>query len=95
MSFLSSLATAFKGGGQSRVPVSRGFVSPWASAFDVTPARSPFDYSREVGEAYLANPVAQRAVRTVAEGVGGAPIAYPDERLERLVECSCGSQPLL
>ncbi|MBY6127174.1 phage portal protein [Qipengyuania aquimaris] len=95
MSFLSSLATAFKGGGQSRVPVSRGFVSPWASAFDVTPARSPFDYSREVGEAYLANPVAQRAVRTVAEGVGGAPIAYPDEKLERLVECSCGSQPLL
>ena len=95
MSFLTSLATAFKGGGQSRVPVSRGFISPWATSFDATSGRSPFDYSREVGEAYLANPVAQRAVRIVAEGVGGAPIAYPDDRLERLVECSCGSQPLL
>ena len=95
MSFLTSLATAFKGGGQSRVPVSRGFISPWAAAFDTAPGRSAFDYSREVGEAYLANPVAQRAVRIVAEGVGGAPILWPDEKLQRLVECSCGSQPLL
>ncbi|EDL49061.1 phage portal protein [Erythrobacter sp. SD-21] len=95
MSFLTSLATAFKGGGQSRVPVSRGFVSPWATAFDATPGRAPFDYAREVGEAYLANPVAQRAVRIVAEGVGGAPVAWTDPRFEALVECSCGSQPLL
>ena len=55
MSFLTSLATAFKGGGQSRVPVSRGFISPWAASFDAAPGRSPFDYSLEVGEAYLAN----------------------------------------
>ena len=95
MSFLTSLATAFKGGGQSRVPVSRGFISPWAAAYDAAPGRSPFDYSREVGEAYLANPVAQRAVRIVAEGVGGAPVAWSDAKLEALVECSCGSQPLL
>ncbi|MBX7458914.1 phage portal protein [Qipengyuania sp. 1NDH17] len=95
MSFLTSLATALKGGGGSRVPVSRGFVSPWAAAFDAAPGRSTFDYSREVGEAYLANPVAQRAVRIVAEGVGGAPVAWSDAKLERLVECSCGSQPLL
>ena len=95
MSFLTSLASAFKGGGGSRVPVSRGFISPWATAFDVTPGRSPFDYSREVGTAYLANPVAQRAVRIVAEGVGGAPVTWSDEKLERLVDCSCGAQPLL
>ena len=100
MSFLTSLVSAFKGGGGARVPVSRGFVSPWshwgAAAFDGgPPGRSPFDYAREVGEAYLANPVAQRAVRIVAEGVGSAPIACADEQLAALIRCSCGAQPLL
>jgi len=100
MSFLTSLVSAFKGGGGARVPVSRGFVSPWshwgAAAFDGgPPGRSPFDYAREVGEAYLANPVAQRAVRIVAEGVGTAPIACADEQLAALIRCSCGAQPLL
>ncbi len=96
MSFLTSLVSAFKGGGGSRVPVSRGFVSPWATAFDGGPlGRAPFDYAREVAEAYLANPVAQRAVRIVAEGVGGAPLACADARLAKLLAASCGSQPLL
>ncbi len=100
MSFLTSLVSAFKGGGGGRVPVSRGFVSPWsqwgASAFDGgPPGRGAFDYAREVGEAYLANPVAQRAVRIVAEGVGGAPLACADERLAALIRCACGAQPLL
>ncbi|MEX0342230.1 MAG: phage portal protein [Erythrobacter sp.] len=96
MSFLTSLVSAFKGGGGSRVPVARGFVSPWASSFDGGPLqRSPFDYSREVAEAYLANAVAQRSVRIVAEGVGGAPLACADQRLAKLLACSGGSQPLL
>ena len=100
MSFLTSVVSAFKGGGGARVPVSRGFVSPWshwgATAFDGgPPGRSPFDYAREVAEAYLANPVAQRAVRIVAEGVGTAPIACADEQLSALIRCSCGAQPLL
>ena len=100
MSLLTSLVSAFKGGGGARVPVSRGVVSPWshwgATAFDGgPPGRSPFDYAREVGEAYLANPVAQRAVRIVAEGVGSAPIACANEQLEALIRCSCGAQPLL
>ena len=96
MSFLTSLVSAFKGGGGSRVPVARGFISPWATAFDGGPlARSPFDYAREVAEAYLANPVAQRSVRIVAEGVGSAPVACDDTRLAKLLARSCGSQPLL
>ncbi len=95
MSFLTSLASAFKGGGGSRVPVSRGFISPWATAFEGNPRLGPFDYASAVREAYLANPIAQRAVRIVAEGVGGAPLTCPDARLERLIQCSCGSQPLL
>ena len=96
MSFLTSLVSAFKGGGGSRVPVARGFISPWATAFDGGPlGRSPFDYAREVAEAYLANPVAQRSVRIVAEGVGSAPVACDDARLAKLLAKSCGSQPLL
>ncbi|MBX7494440.1 phage portal protein [Qipengyuania sp. 6B39] len=95
MSLLTSIASAFKGGGQSRAPVSRGFVSPWATAFDGGSGRAPFDYRTAVEEAYLANPIAQRSVRIVAEGVGGAPIACADARLAKLIACSCGSQPLL
>jgi HK97 family phage portal protein len=96
MSFFTSLVSAFKGGGGSRVPVARGFISPWASGFDGGPLqRAPFDYAREVAEAYLANPVAQRSVRIVAEGVGGAPLACANERLAKLLACSCGAQPLL
>ena len=94
MSFLTSLASAFKGGGHSPLPIARSFVSPWASAFE-SAAGAPFEYGRAVGEAYLANPIAQRSVRIVAEGVGGAPIACADDRLARLIACSCGSQPLL
>ena len=95
MSFLTSLASAFKGGGGSRVPVARGFVSPWDAAFDAGPNAAPFDYRRAVGEAYLANPVAQRSVRIVAEGVGGAPLACADPALARLLAGSCGTQPLM
>ena len=96
MSFLTSLVSAFKGGGGSRVPVARGFISPGAAAFDGGPlGRSPFDYAREVAEADLANPVAQRSVRIVAEGVGSAPVACEDDRLAGLLARSCGSQPLL
>lgn len=95
MSFLTSLVSAFKGGGGGRVPGARGFISPWAAAFDGSPGLGPFDYASAVREAYLANPVAQRSVRIVAEGVGGAPIACADERLGRLIAGSCGSQPLI
>ena len=96
MSFLTSLASAFKGGGgSSHVPIGRGFVSPWATAFDASPRIPSFDYANAVREGYLANPVAQRSVRIVAEGVGGAPLAADDAALERLVTRSCGTTPLL
>ncbi len=104
MSFLTNLASAFKGGGgHSHVPLDRfggrGFVSPWATAFDSAPqayGRLPqFDYASAVSQGYLANPVAQRSVRIVAEGVGGAPLCAEDAALERLVTRSCGTTPLL
>ncbi len=57
MSFLTTLASAFKGGGGARVPLARGFVSPWALAFE-SPGAAPYEYSRSVRRAYCDNPVA-------------------------------------
>ncbi|RYD25558.1 MAG: phage portal protein, partial [Verrucomicrobiaceae bacterium] len=68
MSFLTTLASAFKGGGGSRAPLARSFTSPWAHAFDPGGARQPFDYTNAARRSFLENPVAQRAVRLVAEG---------------------------
>ncbi|HEX4848503.1 MAG TPA: phage portal protein [Novosphingobium sp.] len=94
MSFLQTLASAFKGGGSSRVPLARSFTSPWFYA-DEASARAPYEYSRSVRRAYLENPVAQRSVRLVAEGIGGAPLAPCDPELARLVSATSGGQALL
>ena len=93
MSFLQTLAAAFKGGG-NRVPLARGFTSPWFFA-DGGGARAPFEYGAAVRRAYLDNPVAQRAVRLVAEGLGGAPLVATDPDLARLVCATSAGQALL
>ncbi len=94
MSFLDTLASAFKGGGEPvRVPISRGFVSPWATAFESGPP--PFEYARSVRASYLDNPVAQRSVRLVAEGGASAPLMPGDDRLAALVSATSAGQPLL
>jgi hypothetical protein len=94
MSFLQTLASAFKGGGGARVPLARSFTSPWTFAFEPSGARLPFDYSRAIKHAYLENPVAQRAVRLVCEGVAGAPLTG-DARLLALVGATSAGQALL
>ncbi|WP_324750796.1 phage portal protein [Sphingomonas sp. LY54] len=53
----------------------------------------PRGYEQQVREAYLHNPVAQRAVRLVAEGIGGAPVyasgaAVAGAQMESLVRPS-------
>ncbi|RDC61001.1 uncharacterized protein HME9302_02218 [Alteripontixanthobacter maritimus] len=111
MSFFENLASAFKGGSDARVPIARGFVSPWAVAFDGgtsvaggAGAASSYEYSRSVRRAFIENPVAQRAVRVVAEGVGGAPLASlspptsqvgDSAALQRLVNATSAGQSLL
>lgn len=90
MSFLSTLASAFKGGSGSRVPLARSFVSPWSFAVEA----GPFEYRGAVRRAFLDNPVAQRAVRLVAEGVGGAPLAG-ETRALALVGATSAGQGLL
>ena len=93
MSFIQSLVAAFKGGG-ARVPLARGFASPWFFS-DQGGARAPYEYQRAVRGAYLDNPVAQRAVRLVAEGIGGAPLLPADPALLALVSATSGGQALL
>ncbi len=93
MSFLQTLAAAFKGGASPRVPLARSFVSPWLYAEGT--ARAPFDYSRAVKRGYVDNPVAQRSVRLVAEGIGGAPLLPVDPALAALVGATSAGQSLL
>lgn len=94
MSFLQSLAAAFKGGGGARVPLARSFASPWLFS-ETYGARAPFEYCAAVRHAYLDNPVAQRAVRLVAEGIGGAPLLPSDPALVGLVCATSAGQSLL
>ncbi|MCB2078958.1 MAG: phage portal protein [Novosphingobium sp.] len=93
MSFLQSLAAAFKGGGD-RVPLARSHVSPWFFA-DGGAGSAPFEYTGSVRRAYLENPVAQRAVRLVSEGISGAPLMPADARLTSLVSATSAGQSLL
>ena len=93
MSFLDTLVAAFKGE-SARVPLARGAASPWFFA-DGGGGRAPFEYTSAVRRAYLENPVAQRAVRLVAEGIGGAPLRPMDEKLLALVTETSAGQSLL
>jgi len=93
MSFLKSFAAAFKGA-ETRVPLARSFTSPWAFASSAA-APSPFEYAGAVRRAYLDNPVAQRAVRLVSEGIGGAPLMPTDPKLAALVTDTTAGQSLL
>ncbi|TCU59596.1 HK97 family phage portal protein [Novosphingobium sp. PhB57] len=93
MSFLETLVAAFKGE-SARVPLARGPASPWFFA-ESGGGRAPFEYGSAVRRAYLENPVAQRAVRLVAEGIGGAPLRPADPRLVSLVTETSAGQSLL
>lgn len=93
MSFLQSLASAFKGRG-SRVPLARNYLSPWFFA-DSEAGRVPYEYSTSVRRAYLDNPVAHRAVRLIADGIAGAPLMPADPELAALVKATSAGQSLL
>lgn len=97
MSFLDSLTSAFKGKG-ARVPLGQSHASPWAYAEAVggrTGGQRPFQYRVAVKQAYLDNPVAHRAVRLVADGIGGAPLCPTDPALAALVQATSAGQALL
>lgn len=93
MSFFDVLAAAFKGKG-GRVPLGRGYFLPWYSAENGA-GRPAFEFHGAVRRAYLDNPVAHRAVRLLADGISGAPLAPTDPALAALVKATSAGQSLL
>ncbi len=91
MAFIDMVRSAFKGGAGGRAPLARTWVSPWS--FALQPA--PFEYGGAVRKAFLENPVAQRAVRIVAEGVGRTPLKSAEPDALRLVGATSAGQGLL
>ncbi|NML07914.1 phage portal protein [Sphingomonas sp. G-3-2-10] len=55
----------------------------------------PRNYEAQVRDAYLVNPVAQRAVKLVSEGAGSAPLNASDPALVALVAARNGGQGLI
>ena len=99
MSFLDTLSSAFKGGGGTRVPLNKavptGYVSPWAATFDGGTGRPAYNYTAALQHGFIENPVAQRAVRIVAEGVGSAPLSDTDPDLSALLQAPSAGQSLV
>ena len=52
----------------------------------------PRSYEAQVREAYLDNPIAQRAVKLVVEGLGSAPIVASDPALLALATVRSGGR---
>lgn len=94
MALFDAVFAAFKGGG-TPVPLSPALYSHWSPTFDGSDPLSGYDYATAIRDGYLANPIAQRAVRIVAEGVGQAPIAVENAKLRTLVNTTSVGQPLL
>ena len=96
MSLIDTLRSALKGGDGARVPLARSFTSPWSWSTDLGGGRPGFEYGRSVRSAFIDNPVAQRAVRIVAEGVGGAPLKQiQEDAAMKLVRATSAGQSLL
>jgi HK97 family phage portal protein len=55
----------------------------------------PLSYEAQLRDGYLHNPIAQRAVRLVAEGVASAPLTASDDAVLALVSATSGGQSLL
>lgn len=95
MALLDTLLAAFKGGGDNRVPLALGALQGWMPAFAEPRGPRNFEYTRSVQDGFLSNPIAQRAVRIVAEGVGQAPLTGTDPSMESLVSATSAGQTLI
>ena len=73
---------------QARAPLSRSF-SAWSVG------EWPRQYEAQVRDGYVGNPVAQRAVRLVAESVASAPLLPADPAALALIRATSGGQALI
>ncbi len=98
MAWIDTFLSAFKGGETSRVPLASGFVTgmpgEWLHAFEAT-IPDGYEYTSAVRRGFLANPIAQRAVRIVAEGIAQAPLSSSHAELMALVKATSAGQPLV
>ncbi len=95
MALLDIFRSAFKGGAQARVPLANGIMQGWLPAYDCGGAGHGYDYARGIAEGFLANPIAQRSVRLLAEGIGQAPLSCSDTELAALVTATSAGQSLV
>ena len=95
MSLFDSLTAAFKGGGAGRVPLTQGYIAPWAVPLGAGRGQTGYDYGEAIVTAFERNPVAQRAIRIVAEAVGSAPLIVESDAIGELMATNSGGQPLL
>jgi HK97 family phage portal protein len=77
------------GRGSARPALARGFGMAFGNG------DWPRSYEAQVRDAYALNPVAQRAVRLVAESVGSAPIACSNAEVAGLIAAQSGGQGLV
>jgi HK97 family phage portal protein len=77
------------GRGSARPALARGFGTAFMAG------DWPRTYEAQVRDAYLRNPIAQRAVRLVAESLGSAPLSCSEAEVGRLIGAQSGGQGLL
>jgi HK97 family phage portal protein len=77
------------GRGSARPALTRGFGMAFAAG------EWPRSYEAQVRDAYALNPIAQRAVRLVAESIGSAPIVCSEPEVARLIAAQSGGQGLV
>jgi HK97 family phage portal protein len=80
---------------RATVPLSRPYAAWLSGGLGGGAAQVPLPYEGQVREAYLANPVAQRCVRLVAEAVASAPLDCDIPELSALVRATSAGQGLL
>ncbi|MES3153799.1 phage portal protein [Sphingomonas faeni] len=77
---------------ESRPVLSRALSTP---GFQGAFGDAPQSYEAQVRDGYLRNPIVQRAVKLVVEGVGSAPLIASDPALLALVTARSGGQSLI
>ena len=77
------------GGAAARPALARGLGLAFGSG------EWPRSYEAQVRDAYTHNPVAQRAVRLVAESIGAAPVTCSEPEVAKLVAATSGGQGLV
>ncbi|CAN5193702.1 phage portal protein [soil metagenome] len=84
------------GRGVLRPALSRGFAR-WSGigGAGIAPSDAPQTYEQLVRDGYLCNPVAQRAVRLVVEGVASSPVSVSDPAVFALIEARSAGQSLI